>query len=157
MVTREMSLAIVNEELPPADAYALRHGWVLRWHAEELFLLAETFHPANGDPFRLRADLDNYKAQPPVWRSIVPGSLDVVGKFPAAGPPLPGMASIFHTQRLICAPFSRLAFKEYGGPHQDWNGDGNWLQVRGNVTATTLAEMIAQITVHLARSPGWMS
>jgi hypothetical protein len=65
------------------------------------------------------------------------------------------VGSIFHGSGVICAPFNRLAYGEHGGPHGDWGGPLSWLNVRGHVRATALADMLALIIAHLNYSPGW--
>ncbi|MFC0028006.1 hypothetical protein ACFFMM_00510 [Micromonospora chaiyaphumensis] len=66
---------------------------------------------------------------------------------------MPG--SIFHPNRLICAPWNRLAYAEHGGPHPDWGALTNWKTAGAGYTkADTLADMLSQIHLHLTLSPG---
>jgi hypothetical protein len=63
--------------------------------------------------------------------------------------------SIFHPNRLICAPWNRLAYGEHGGPHADWGGQTSWTSVGAGYTkGDTLGDMLSQIALHLAVSPG---
>jgi hypothetical protein len=79
----------------------------------------------------------------------------VSATFPTGGQ-IPGVTgSIFHPNRLICAPWSRPAYGEHGGPHSDWGGQTNWTSAAtGYTKADTLADMLSQIAMHLAVSPG---
>lgn len=157
MVPHEATKAVVEEaELRPAMAYAERHRWRLTWLPENLTLLADGSHP-DSSPVRLHADLAGYRAIPPAWTFTAPGStVPRECRFPAAGALPGGTGSIFHGKRLICAPFNRIAYSDHGGPHSDWKGPSLWLNVRGVVRATTLAEMLAVIICHLRYSPGWL-
>jgi hypothetical protein len=156
VVPREVTAAVVGEELPALRAYAGRHGWQITWDEASLVLLADGSHPADGSPARLHADLAGYRALPPAW-TFIPHNAEaaVPGRFPAPGPLPGGVGSIFHTSRLICAPFNRLAYQQHGGPHQNWGRPAAWLDVRGHVRATRLGEMLAQIVTHLNYSRGW--
>lgn len=157
-VSRETSLAAVETELPAMLAYAARHHWDVQWMPDELVLVCTCPHPATGDPFRLRADLRGYRAVPPAWTAE---PADKVGRsnnrLPQPGATPPGGSSIFHTQCDICAPFNRRAFKDNEGPHSDWGGPTQWLDVRGVAQGRTLADMLAVITAHLRASPGFQS
>jgi len=158
-VSKDVTIAVVEGELPAAQAYTSRHGWRLDWQPEHLTLFADGHHPADKSPMRWKGDVNNYRALPPIW-SCFHGEMkenELVWKprFPKGGALPGGAASIFHSSGVICAPFNRLAYTEHSGPHSDWGGSANWLNVRGKVRATTLAEMLAQIVVDLTCSPGW--
>ena len=156
-VPKDVTIAVVEEEFPPADAYARRHGWTLTWLKDELVLLADGKHPADQRPLRLRGDLAGYRAVPPAWSCFQQEEKgDFRPRFPRGGNLPGGIGSIFHSAGVLCAPFNRLAFKEHSGPHDNWGGPADWLKVSGTVRATVLAEMIAQFLVHLNYSPGWL-
>ena len=167
MVARDTTIAVVEEdELAPLVAYAGRRGWSVAWDRDALGVLVEGPHPAPGVAARVRlhADVTNYRALPPTWTFRPPADADAE-KRQAAPPPkslfpkgvsVPNVgSSIFHSQRVICAPFNLLAYKSHDGPHADWEAT-NWLAVRGHVHATTLAAMFAQIFQHLAHCPEWL-
>lgn len=167
MVARDTTIAVVEEdELPPLVAYAQRRDWSVAWDRDALGLLADGPHPAPGVTARVRlhADVKNYRALPPTWTFRPPPPTDEE-KRRAAPPPKPPFpkgasvpnvgSSIFHPERVICAPFNLLAYKSHDGPHADWDA-AKWLSVRGHVHATTLAAMFAQILQHLAHSPEWL-
>jgi hypothetical protein len=156
MLPRTSTLAAIEAELTAMRAYAARHDWTVTWLEDSLTLVVNGRHPADNSPIRLQAEVTNYRLVPPAWSVIAPDpNSPGKNRFPASGPMPGGASSIFHSSGVICAPFSRLAFHQHGGPHADWNGPTAWLDVRGKVRATTLAEMLAQITVHLLYSPGW--
>lgn len=155
-VPKDVTIAVVEDELAAADAYARRHGWSLTWRKDDLAVLLDGKHPADQSLMRWHADVAGYRAVPPAW-SCFQGDAQGAWKrrFPKGGALPGGISSIFHSSNVICAPFNRLAFKVHSGPHEDWGGPADWLNVRGKVRATVLAEMIAQIIVHLTYSPGW--
>lgn len=154
MLPREVTIAVVEEELVAMRAYGSRHGWAINWLPENLVVLAEGRHP-DGSVICLHADVEAYKAQPPAWSVIPPGKTTLEPyRFPSAGALPGGIGSICHSSKLFCAPFNRLAFKVHGGPHADWSL-ASWLDVRGTVQANTLADMLAIIASHLHYSPGW--
>jgi hypothetical protein len=155
MVPRDVTTAVVDGELPPMRAYGDRHGWKLDWRPDTLVLLADGIHP-DGSPVRFHVDVQGYRAQPPAWSVIPPDAESPQPyRFPNGGQLPGGIGSIFHSKKVICAPFNRLAFKDHGGLHEDWGGPTAWLDVRGQVRATTLAEMLTVITAHMHYSPGW--
>lgn len=158
-VPRDVTIAVVEGEMPAVEAYAVRHGWRLDWQRDDLALFAEASHPADKTPMRWKADVASYRALPPIWSCFQgktkENETSWAPRFPKGGTLPGGVQSIFHSSGVICAPFNRLAFAEHAGPHGDWGGSANWLSVRGTVRATNLAEMIAQIEAHLTCSPGW--
>jgi hypothetical protein len=160
MVPHETTVAVVEEELLALSAYAGRHGWAISWLEKQFTVIAAGPHPADHSPVRLQADVKSYRAFPPTWTFLPAADTDPPQKapFPKAGTLPGGGSSIFHTQRVICAPFNMLAYKTHGGPHGDWGGPAAWLDVRGgHIRATKLAEMLAQIRLHLRYSPGWLT
>jgi hypothetical protein len=156
MMTREATVAVVEDELPALVATAGRRGWAVSWLSDSLALLADgRFRPADSS-IRLHADLAGYRAVPPGWTVIPPDATAPAGyRFPVAGTLPGGSSSIFHPSGVMCAPFNRLAYQHSGGPHGDWGGPASWLDVKGHVRAVTLAEMLAVIAAHLNYSPGW--
>jgi hypothetical protein len=151
MIPAVVTAAAVDAEFPAVTAWAARRpGWAVRYDATTLILQADTIHPLTSQPIAIAAELTGYRAVPPAW--TITGT---DGTFPAGGqvPGVPG--SIFHPNRLICAPWNRLAYGEHGGPHADWGGQTNWTDAgTGNTKADTLADMLSQIALHLAGSPG---
>jgi hypothetical protein len=151
-VPTAVTVATVEEELPAVTAYAQRHGWSVNWKAEELRLIFDGRHPTDATPIRIVASVVGYRALPPAWTFEDPEGKRSL--FPRAGP-VDGKSSIFHQdKRRICAPFNRLAYSQEGGPHSDWGGPDRWLEIRGHIHATTLANMLASVLGHLKASPG---
>jgi hypothetical protein len=158
-VPTDTSRATVRSEEPALRAVAERHDWAISLDVEGLRLTATTNHPvADVGGLRLDADLNDYRALPPAWRFVDPETGEVTKRaFPKAGTGPQGSGSIFHSNPVICAPFNRLAYKDNGGPHSDWSGPANWLNVTGHVVAHTLGEMLSVIDLHLRVSPGRMA
>jgi hypothetical protein len=151
--------AVVAEELRAVLAWAARRpGWTVEFDEPGLRLIIRTVHPAAGTPLLIHADLHGYRAVPPAWRFLNPDTGEAAGApFPQHGSRPPIQGSIFHGNRVICAPWNRLAYTEYNGPHGDWGGLANWTAAApGYTKADTLADMLSQIALHLAVSPGIM-
>ena len=145
-------------EIASATAWATRHGWTLQWNPDALILNATTKHPAAERLVEVIAHLDDYRALPPAWRFVTPGTDESPrSAWPSAGE-LPGVSgSIFHTEPCVCAPWNRLAYKVHGGPHEDWTMTA-WLTVGGGSSkADHLADMLDQLHQHLRVSPGFQA
>lgn len=152
--SKEVTIATVEGELPGMRGYADRHGWRVAWDPAHLLLTVDGRHPGAGTAARLHADVTDYRAVPPAWTFGIDAD-STVARFPQPGTVPENIQSIFHSNGVICAPFSRLAYANHGGPHGDWGGPANWLQITGKVTAKTLGDMLAHIVLHLKYSPGW--
>lgn len=158
MLPREVTLAVVDEELRAARNWADRRGIDLDWEPGPVRLRVVLIQPVSGEPFYLQGVFDAYRALPPSWdfRNEHWKDPDEKTNHPAPGRP-PGIgSSIFHTHPVICAPFNRLAYKTHGGPHDNWGGPEQWLHVQGTVRADTIGDMLAVIARDLACSPGRM-
>ncbi len=150
--------AIVESEWPGALGWAGRHGWILDLDLNGLRMRASTEHPAAHRPVEFLAHLDDYRALPPAWHVVVPGTDRDAGRedFPKPGP----STSIFHGNLVLCAPWNRLAYKGVNpnGPHNDWGGPESWLSISTvHTTAHTLGDMLVAIDVFLQTSPGMMA
>jgi hypothetical protein len=147
----------VEAELPAAASFAeKRHGIALEHDLDGLTASFQVDGPADQDGERenylVVASFDGYRQIPPDWRFVHPETHLDVGT--AAYPrPLPGVASIFHGNGLVCAPWSRRAYAtdDYQGPHAgDWGAPSNWQVPRPNVTqADTIADMIDRLIVEV--------
>lgn len=148
LVTR----AVLEDELGAVMSWATRRRWVAYGDCEGLRLRAATYRA--GKLVEFVAELDGYPALPPIWRVVDPGTDQPSSAFPTPGtqPGVPG--SIFHSNRLICAPWNQLAYKIHDGPHDDWQMTA-WQEVVGSTRATTLVDMLDQIDSHLRVSPGF--
>lgn len=145
--------ATAEAEVPAIKAWASRHGWAVLWLSEELLLRAAAYHPRTNRVVEVTAQCDGYRAIPPVWQFVRPGT-DETGKMWV---PAPGPGSVFHGNGIICAPWSRLAYADHGGPHGEWGGPAAWLQVGPpNTIAQTIPDMLSTIDIHLQQSPGMM-
>jgi len=122
-------------------------------------VLRATFQqPASEERFFLAGEFRGYKALPPAWEFYDAEWKERALKqlYPAAAGP-PGKGSIFHTKPVICAPFNRLAYKEHGGPHEDWGGPAQWLNAgKDYVQAHTISDMLAVVARDLAYGCGRM-
>jgi hypothetical protein len=155
-----MTIALVEEEeLAPAREWASRVGVELTWDSDRLEIRAVLTQRTTGERFYLRGQLEGYRAVPPAWTFCDAewGSPGEKRNFPASASLPSGIgSSIFHNHPVICAPFNRLAYKDHGGPHSNWGGPEQWLNVAGTVNATTLADMLAVVARDLAYSKGRM-
>jgi hypothetical protein len=156
VVPAEVTLAVLEEELPPAEAGAFRHGWRLSFDQEHLVLDAHGVHPADRAPLLLTAEFDGYRALPPAWRFVDPETREATAQATPTRDPVAGKrASVIYGVGVICAHFSRTAYAEYrpGAPHSNWSLAA-WDQVEEGVQAHTVAEMLAVIMHHLSYSRG---
>jgi len=156
MIPQAVTVATVEEELAGLQCYSTRHGWAVHWVPESLFLHFSGKGTQAVVPLRIVAQVDGYRALPPIWRFERGGSAEGTACFPIAGRSPTDGGSIFHSSRIICAHFNRLAYKDHGGPHGDWGGPPNWeAAVRPQyVSGLTLAGMLGVILAHLKYSPG---
>src|ERR1039458_387603 len=153
MVPPAVTRALLERELPAIQAWAGRWGWSVTIDRDSLRLEAQSSHPKDRLPVKLVGTFDGYAVIPPAWTFVNPYTGQCEGEaFPSAGE-----QSIFHTNLVICAPWNRLAYTIHGGPHSDWGELTGWQQDRsGSTRATTIADMLSQVDVHLRRSPGRM-
>lgn len=162
MVSAQDTTIIVEAELAAARAWALRHGVTLAWRADDLEVQATLTQPSSKETFYLVGRFADYRELPPIWTFTdaewkADPRLDL---FPSGGQ-TPFGSSIFlnhGSKPVICAHFSRLAYGAHDGPHQDWSDLASWLSIAGtNVTATTVADMLAAIHRDLQHSTGRMA
>lgn len=148
-----MSRAFVEEELGAVQAWAARHNWTTEWHPSAIQLRAATYHARAERLIEIVATCDGYRAVPPAWQFVRPGTNESGMEFS----PAVFAGGVFHPNGLICAPWNRLAYKDLEGPHDDWGGPSNWLSVQSDIsTARTLADMLAIIDAQLKSSPGML-
>ncbi len=156
MVPAEVTLAHLAHELPPAEQWAAAHGWELRVDTDVWTLEAATIHPADRQPLLLFAGIDSYRALPPSWRFVDPETKMPTREATPSRDPVHGSASVIYGVGVICAHFSRTAYKDYNAdaPHDNWGGMLQWDSVTEGVQAHNLAEMLAVIDQHLRHSKG---
>jgi len=152
-IPKEITIATVVDELHGLKNYVTRHGWQMHWDVDALILTFTGQHPNDGTKMLIIADINGYRALPPAWFFKDPfDGAQHKTFFPKPGTTRGGSGSIFGNN-IICAPFNRLAYQKYGGPHGDW-GPECWLNVKGHIRETNLAGMFASIIGHLKASPG---
>ena len=150
-----MTVAIVEDELPAITAFANRKGWQPSWTPQRLLLVFTGRHPRTGETLMIEADVERYRTFPPIWKIFVAREGQRGMCIPNPGKLPNKIGSIFHTgNNVICAPFNRLAYKCHGGPHADWSGPENWLNVvqPGQVRESEIAGMLSTILLHLQYS-----
>lgn len=141
------------DEADAAFAWARRHGWALEVDLEGLAVRARSRHPKDRRLLYLEGSFDDYKAVAPVWLFATRyGDTGTPSAWPSAG-----SGSILHSVGVICAHFSRRAYRELGGPHAgDWGSAARWLDSVDGAQATTIGDMLAVIDLHVRASPGRM-
>ena len=147
MLPIEATIAMVEHELKAARAWAVRRGVSLEWCPEILELRATLPQPKSSDTFYLRGRFENYREEAPAWIFCGPDWGDNIEKrfFPRPGPAMP-FGSMLHSQPVLCAPFNRLAYKQYQGPHSDWGGPAQWITPKGgSIYAVTIGDMLQAI------------
>ena len=150
-VPPDLTRSVVDGQYGAVAAWAARRKWTVTRPAGQIVLRAAAYHPG-GQLVEVIAAMDGYPALPPAWRFVTPGTDNPSTVFPQAGAQ-PGVGgSIFHPNRVICAPWNQLAYSQHGGPHNDWVMSG-WQEVTGVTRATTIADMLDQIDLHLRASP----
>lgn len=156
MIPAPVTRAVAAEEMVAVTAWASRRpGWAAHLNDEEPLLVIDGVHPTTEVPVRIIANLTGYRAVPPTWTFAAPSGATAAAPFPQPTTPAAGPASIFHPNRIICAPWNRLAYAENNGPHADWGGLANWTSAGAGATkADTLADMLDQIYLHLSLSKG---
>lgn len=155
MIPTVVTAAVIAAELPALEAWAARRpGWTVCVQDTQPVLVLDAVHPVSGTSVRITADLSEYPAVPPAWRFVDPAD-GPSAPFPQAGSNGVVTGSIFHSNRVICAPWNRLAYAEQSGPHGDWGALTNWKSAgQGYTKADTIADMLSQIHLHLSMSPG---
>jgi hypothetical protein len=147
-------------EMPAAIAYARSCGLEPEWDEHALVLRLPLLGvPAPSgeerpiavsdikaehltEPFLLEGVFDDYRVLPPIWRFLDHRNGNNIG---TAAYPQPRGASVLHGQGLICAHFSRMAYKEYDGPHENWNGVQAWENRVEGTEALTVSDMVARL------------
>lgn len=146
--------------MPAALAWARRHHLDLSFEGDALSLHLPFEGPsANGadnpERYLIEGGLSDYDALPPMWRFVDPRTGQLIG--PAAYPQPVG-ASVLHTNGLVCAPWSRLAYGSEGGPHSDWGVATGWKAAGpGSSQALTIPDMLERLGREVRSSRGRMA
>lgn len=149
-------------ELDAVEAWAARKSIRLQWIEERLELRTWLTQPHTGEDFYLLADLHNYPLEAPAWLFV--GSNWKVSQNKCNWPRRPvktnrakSNSTIIHNNPVICAPFNRLAFKQHGGPHENWGAPTNWLNVDSELAkAETIPDMLQTILDDFLQTHGRM-
>lgn len=128
-VAREVSAAVMHEELDQVRALARLHKWGIVPRSGELSFLV-TMYSYNSDLFIVEVTCDDYKEKPPLFEFIDPqtGERGTRRAYPNSND------SLFHDSGpCICAPFNRKAYKSFveTGPHAEWSF-GDWTTSTAN-------------------------
>ena len=123
-VSPEVSRAHMERELRAARTYAEEQGWMLEVF-DDLKLRATISAPAPAlhaaETYVFEFHFDNYRELPPLIDAVHPatGERNTPRCFPSGG------KGYFYGGTRICAPWSRNAYANLGGPHPDWPV-GDW-------------------------------
>lgn len=157
LLDHEETLAFLEDpaEIPAAIAWAQGHRLPCEWNPETLtFSLRLEGRGENEsvEPYLLRGTFEDYRVLPPTWRFLDPRTGAEIGK---AAYPLANWAvgSVLHGNGLICATWSRDAYKERGGPHSEWDDATQWQVIaRQHAQADTIPDMLARLHAEVKRS-----
>jgi hypothetical protein len=161
-IPREVTEAILEEaeQLPAARAWAAKNSLDLAFDSDALTIDLALSGPAalpdaDPEPYLIRGELADFDALPIIWRFLDPrtGGMIGTGAYPQAA-----SNSVIHSQGLICAPWSRLAYQIHGGPHPDWGELADWKTPRPPYTyAVTIPDMLDRLIRDTRRSAGRMA
>lgn len=126
-VAPEVTRAHVEDELEEVREWAERHGWAIHWHPDQLVLEVSMRSAIDHEEYEMELLLHDYRALPPIFefRHIASGERGTSRCYPKGG------RGYFHPNGFLCAPWSRRAYRELGGPHGDWTMS-SWHQQRPN-------------------------
>jgi hypothetical protein len=149
------------EEIPAALAFCQAMGLPAEWDAV-MRVLSVGFTGASNtgaepEDYQLVGTFEDYRVVPPTWRFVDPRNGATVGQAAIPAGNIPG-GSVFHTNGIICAPWSRDAYGDRGGPHADWPDATKWQTTAPQHSqAKTIADMLARIYAEVQTSPGRMA
>lgn len=168
---------IIESEVCGAQAWAERRGIGFTWVLETLELRVVLAQLAPWERFFLRGRFPGYRALAPEW-TFSDENWAQAGRLCDApqATATPFGASIFISfqnpalsipnHAVICVPFNRLAYTDGSGPHADWGGPAQWMEVGrqpqapgaapGPVRAETVGDMLQVIYRDFIRTTGRM-
>jgi hypothetical protein len=76
----EVTLAVVEEQMPLAQNWSAANGWDLTLDPNALVIDGHGRHPTDGRDVRLIAGVDSYPALPPSWQFVDPLCQPSVGQ-----------------------------------------------------------------------------
>ena len=150
MLPERVTLAAFASEIEGARAWATREHVKLDTVLPEKLVRAVFEREGSGEKFFLQGRFDGYKELPPAWEWCDPDWSNLGNRrlSPEAGQ-TPYGSSMFldmSGKAIICAPFNRLAFSAYGGPHKGWGELSHWMDAGdGYVYAVTIGDMLHSI------------
>jgi len=136
-VDPEISKQIVAEELAAAESASKIHGWTIKVAPDQFTFTVAMKSGIDNEVYIMEVRCDNYKELPPFFEFMLPtGERKVASAYPES------TDSFFHSDLVICFPFNRGAYNNYGGPHGDW-AITNWQSLCPQ--ATRLGDMLVLI------------
>jgi hypothetical protein len=150
-VPAEVSLQKVQAELPLAITYANSAGLVVdttKLTSEDLRFFV-TFKNSTGEEFYAEFECREYPMHPPTVEFVNRDRTERGLKqlYPQG----------FHGTPCICMRYNRKAYKERGGPHQDWRLLDWQLPTTNGVAIDTLTLMISDLNSKIRASTGRMT
>lgn len=148
------------DQIPAALTWARRRALELEYDEEGLVVRLRLQGPgptadSQAEAYLITGEMDEFDVLPVLWRYVDPRTGAMVG---LAAYPRPAGDSVFHSQGLICAPWSRLAYKTEGGPHGDWGQLTDWKTPRAPYThAIAIPDMLDRLYRETNRSVGRMA
>lgn len=161
MLPARVTAAAFSSELEAAREWAKREHVELEILESENLVRVVFVREGSGEQFYLQGRFDGYKELPPKWEWCNSNWSDPGNKqlSPEAAQ-TPHGSSMFLVQgdkAIICAPFNRLAFKVYDGPHGDWGEMSHWMTAgKGFVYAVTIGDMLQSIHRDFRHTKGRM-
>jgi hypothetical protein len=165
MVPAEQVRIHLHQELPAAQAWAARRGFLLEWDSDLLEVRVTLSQAETNEAFFLRGRFDGYRALPPSWSftDATWATTGVMSHFPRQRTNRFGSAMFISggmattgAAAVICAPFNRLAYGTERGPHTDWSL-ADWTRAgQGYVKALHLGDMLQAIARDFADTRGRM-
>jgi hypothetical protein len=141
----------LREEVAAAERWATRHGIALAYDDACLTVRVEmqgsSAEGSSPERYLVVGQFDDYRLLPPAWQFVDHRTGMAIG-LPAY--PKPDGGSVLHGNGLVCAPWNRLAYKNLGGPHDNWD-ISKWQDVKDGTRADYVADMLARL-LHETRS-----
>ena len=134
---------VFAEQFGQLREIAENRGWDLTETGDPGFVLGLPAH--DGSRLWLTVGCDGLPGLPPAWHWFNPetGAIDQPADTPKGG-------GYFHSSGRICAPWSRIAYKQVDaqGPHGDWELT-TWMTNPKTKGCKTLAAMALRLFVEL--------
>lgn len=161
MLPARVTTAAFASEIEGAHEWARRAQVKLEVLKPQHLIRAVFVRESSGEEFFLQGSFDGYKEMAPVWEWCDSSwSESGTRSLSPEAAPTPYGGSMFLDQgarAIICAPFNRLAFKAYGGPHGDWGELSHWMTAGDEyVYAVTIGDMLHSIERDFRHTTGRM-